>query len=258
MSGNHSTRKTIEILSLIAETQGGITLNEIATKLNYPKSSVCDILTTLKEMKMVVYQDQRIKNYIIGSKLYVIGNSYIQNEHLIHSSKDIIRKLGNQLNRSIFLGQENNGKVIHLYKYEPERTIVSTPNIGTQAGLYHSALGKAMLAFRKDKIELMKQIHYEKFTEKTLMNHFDLTRDLQQIEKLGYSIESGESIEHILSVGAPIFNQKHEVIAAISASGLLQDGVDIKYIATCVKMAALDISKTMGYKTSVYEEINNE
>ena len=44
MKINRTTQRTIEILDLIASSQDGLTLNEIAKELNMPKTSAFDIL----------------------------------------------------------------------------------------------------------------------------------------------------------------------------------------------------------------------
>jgi DNA-binding IclR family transcriptional regulator len=247
MKINNSTKKTIEILELISKNPEGLTLNEIASQLDLPKSSVFDILATLKTMDIIKYADERIKNYVIGTKLFIIGNSYIENDDLINSSRKLIKDLGDKLGRTIFIGQESHSKILYLYKYEPDNAIITTANIGSTINMYNSALGKAILAFREDANKLISNFKFKKYTKNTITNPDDLKEELEKVKKFGYAIDNREVEDHLSCVGAPIFNHKGEVIAAISASGLYTENIDIDYISRNLSETATMISEKMGY-----------
>ena len=53
MKLNRTTQRTVEILKLVSKNPEGITLDEICGKLDLPKTSAYDIVTTLAEMGMV-------------------------------------------------------------------------------------------------------------------------------------------------------------------------------------------------------------
>ncbi len=245
---NNTTKKTIEILDAISKTPAGMTLNEIVKELNLPKSTVFDILATLKAMDIIKYADERIKNYVIGTKLFIIGNSYVENDDLINSAKKIIKELGDKLGRTIFIGQESQNKILYLYKYEPDNAIVTTSNIGSTVNMYNSALGKSILAFRDDQDNLISKMKFKRYTSHTITNAFDLKKELETVKSCGYAIDNREIEDHLSCIGAPIFNHKNEVIAAVSASGLYTENMDIDYITRNIKETASIISERMGFK----------
>ncbi|MBU1142616.1 MAG: IclR family transcriptional regulator [Firmicutes bacterium] len=248
MKINNTTKKTIEVLELISKNPNGLTLNEVANELDLPKSTVFDILATLKAMDIIKYQDERIKNYVIGTKLFIIGNSYIENDDLINSSRKLIKELGDKLGRTVFIGQESQGKILYLYKYEPDNAIITTSNIGSTVNLYNTALGKSILAYREDQEALIKNLKFKKYTKNTITNEFDLKEELKKVKKFGYAIDNREVEEHLSCIGAPIFNHKGEVIAAVSASGLYTENIDIDYISRNIVETAYKISLHMGYQ----------
>ena len=86
MKINRTTQRTIEILNLIASSQDGLTLNEIAKELNMPKTSAFDILETLVQLNMLYIKEQRLKTYAIGVKAYAIGNMYSKTSLLLNSA----------------------------------------------------------------------------------------------------------------------------------------------------------------------------
>jgi DNA-binding IclR family transcriptional regulator len=248
MKINNSTKKTIEILDLISKNPEGLTLNEIAEQLDLPKSSVFDILTTLKMMEIIRFANEGLKNYVIGIKLFIIGNSYIESDDLINSSRKLVKDLGDKLGRTIFIGQESHAKVLYLYKYEPENAIITTSNIGSTINMYNSALGKSILAYRNDQDSLIEKLKFKKYTKNTITNPDDLKEELKKVKAAGYSVDNREVEEHLSCVGAPIFNHKGDVIAAISASGLYTENIDIEYISRNIRETASSISEKMGYR----------
>ena len=59
MKLNRTTQRTVEILKLISHNPEGITLDEICARLDLPKTSAYDIITTLVEMGMANVQKEK-------------------------------------------------------------------------------------------------------------------------------------------------------------------------------------------------------
>jgi DNA-binding IclR family transcriptional regulator len=113
--------------------------------------------------------------------------------------------------------------------------------------MYNSALGKSILAYRNDKEALICNFKFKKYTKNTITNPDDLMEELETVKKFGYAIDNREVEDHLSCVGSPIFNHKGEVIAAISASGLYTENIDIEYISRNVSETASRISEKLGY-----------
>ena len=90
MKINRTTQRTIEILDLIASSQDGLTLNEIAKELNMPKTSAFDILETLVQLNMLYIKEQRLKTY-------AIGNMYSKTSLLLNSAGPIMKRLSQEI-----------------------------------------------------------------------------------------------------------------------------------------------------------------
>lgn len=244
---NRTVARTIEMLEIISKHPKGITFSELVLEMGIPKTSGFDILKTLEHLNMVTILDHRLSNYTISAKAFSIGNKYIQRDNLIEISKPYLIDVGNRLGKTMFLAKEVNGKILYIYKHEPENTIITTAHPGTTKYMHCAALGKAILAMSDDSKEKVNKLTLHKITERTITNKNILLKELDNIRKLGYSIDDREFQDHMFCIGAPLYNYENKVIAAISISGLYKENIDVKTEGKILKEAAKEISKKLGY-----------
>jgi DNA-binding IclR family transcriptional regulator len=247
MKVNRTAKRTIDMLELISKNPKGLSLNEIVNIMDIPKTSAFDILHTLVQLEMVELLDTRSKLYSIGVRSFMIGNSYIDNADLVNISKPYLEKLGEYVGKTVFLGKESNGKVIYLYKYEPERAIITTCKIGNQNELHCTGLGKCVLAFHEDYKEIIDKLELRKRTDFTIVDKDELIKNVEQIKKQKYSVDFREYEDHMLCIAAPIFDHKGEFYAAISISGLYVEGRDFQEEVEILRKTAETISRKLGF-----------
>ena len=247
MKKSRAAIRTIDILELIASESKGLSLTEISSTLDIPVTSASDIINALLEKEMIEVIDKRSKIYGIGVKAYFIGNSFIANTTLVDKSKDIIEELSKKTHKTVFLGKEVNDKITYIYKYEPENNLVATCPIGSRTNLHCTSLGKCILANNKELLKNLEGKELVKKTEHTITDYNELLIELDKVKKQGYAIDDKEQNEHLLCIGAPVFDGSNEVVAAVSISGLHMKDIDIEAEAAMVKESAMQISRKMGY-----------
>jgi len=71
--------------------------------------------------------------------------------------------------------------------------------------------------------EILKNIEYTKYTDKTITDPDKLRKELDETLIRGYGIDNGELMADMICVSAPLFNGREENIAAISVSGLISN-----------------------------------
>ncbi len=247
MKINNTVKRTLDILDILSKNPKGLTLGEITSQLCIPKTSVFDILSTLRQDNFIEISDSRIKSYVIGVRAFTIGNSYIQHTDILKVSKEILQELGDKLGRTIFIGRQYQSSIVYLYKYEPSNAIITTSNIGTLNDIYSTSLGKAIFAYKDNIDEILDQIDFIPRTKRTITNKSDFLKALEEVRNKGYSEDNREVDENLSCIGAPIYDHEGKVLYAISASGFYNDSMDIDYISTKVKEAATMISTRLGY-----------
>jgi DNA-binding IclR family transcriptional regulator len=82
-------------------------------------------------------------------------------------------------------------------------------------------MGKAMLAFQPEETieQIVAKIRFVRHTPKTLCTREALLKALERIRRRGYAIDDEEIELGVRCVGAPIFDENHRAIAAVSVSG---------------------------------------
>lgn len=248
MSGSRSASRTISILSLIADKPKGITLSEIANELNIPISSTMDILKSLLDTDMIEIIDERSKLYSIGARAFSIGSSYIRNSTLLDKAIPVIKELGSELNKTVFLGKVINDKITYIYKYEPDNLLVATCPIGSSNYLHCTALGKSILAYDNS---LLKKVLSKPMIKKTKHTIIDPDLFIKEIEKVkfqGYAVDNLEQTDHLICIGAPIFDNTNKPIAALSVTSFYKMEIDFEKESKLIKEKAAIISEKLGFE----------
>lgn len=246
---NKSTLKTLEILELIAMKEKGITISQIAKELVIPRSSVNDIIKALLVKKYLYCDDENLKTYTLGNKIFELSLKVKGKKELLDILNPFLNELVKEFNETVFFGLKDADEILYLSKIESLRSIRTTAVLGSRKGLYYTGLGKAILSTYTD-IQLkdyIKRVKLEKETEYTITDSKILIKDILETKERGYSIERREGDESVACVGAPIF-QKGKILGAISISGLYLnfDNKNLKIRGEKVKEIARKISEILG------------
>ena len=76
----------------------------------------------------------------------------------------------------------------------------------------------------------------------------DLEKDLAVVKKKGYAVSDGDVTPGVAALGAPVFNHRHELVAAISISGLRAQilGAQRRRNVRLIVAAARGVSAALG------------
>ncbi len=240
---NRTVDRAIQMLELIASRPKGISLNEITEIMAIPKSSGFDILQTLVASNMVERVSEDVKTYKIGVKAFVIGSHYINEVELIEVARTQLEAIADKYRKTVFIGQESDGKVVYVHKYQPLTEVVATCTVGSRNEFYNTALGRCILAFKPDYKEVI-----DKFVNKGKISDKEaFLSQIERIRKEKYAYSNQEHQIQIFCVAVPVFNHQDKLIGAISMSGLYTDEEGSQNQVDDLRRVAEAISKKMGY-----------
>lgn len=252
MAINKSAEKTLKILELIAKYPEGITLSEIYKTLDMPKASVYDILQALYKEDAIYYKDPRQKNYVIGSKVFAIGQAYTKNSNFINFASPFLRKFADKYGLTVFACKRLADKLVFIYKYESPNTKIQTSDVGLQEPLYENIAGRTILAFASEerKQELLAGILKDDFGGIKNVYYEELLNDVQRIQEVGYGLDNGKSSAYMCSLAIPVFNHEGKASGTILFSRII-DHDDEKILAMQIrefKDIAAFVSAKQGYR----------
>lgn len=136
MNDNKSVDRILRILELISKNPNGITLSQISRELGIPKSTAFDFLQALYKADAVYFKDEVSKRYVIGSKIYAIGQAYQKNSSLITVCKPIVKNLGNKYGNLLIVTKRVDNNIVYVHKYENDESKIATFEIGGSISLF--------------------------------------------------------------------------------------------------------------------------
>ncbi|WP_255171463.1 IclR family transcriptional regulator [Natrononativus amylolyticus] len=212
-----AVQRTLDILSVLRDT-GGARVTEIAREIGVSKGTVHCHLATLEENGYVVNENSE----------YKLGLRFIDLAHYAKDRIDIydiatseVDTLAEESGEMALFTVEEDGEGICLYTAEGAEAVKTEVYVGYRNQLYHTAVGKAMLAFMpaEKRDEIIENTEFEQLTPNTITDEDELRAELEQIREDGIAYNHGETIQGLVGAGAPIRDQDGTLYGAISIIG---------------------------------------
>jgi len=215
----HSLARAVSVLEALSESDVPLSLAEICQRMNLHKSTAHRSLMVLERSAMIERtQENRFR---LGLKLYELGNRAVEQIDLRARVHPFFRRLAMQVGETVHLSVLQKTSVVYLDKVEPNRRVCMSSKTGTSNPVYCTSMGKAMLAFQSKETteQIIAKIRFVRYTRKTLCSREALLKALERVRGRGYAIDDEEIELGVRCVGAPIFDDNHRAIAAVSVSG---------------------------------------
>ncbi|MFP5230866.1 MAG: IclR family transcriptional regulator [Acidobacteriota bacterium] len=210
--------RALAVLEYIGESDVPLSLADICRSMNLHKSTAHRALMVLERgMLLERTPDDRFR---LGLKLYTLGNRAVEQMDLRAQIQPSLRALSRRLGETVHLGVLQRTSVVYLDKAGPATRVCKGSKTGSSNPVYCTAMGKAMLAWlpQSEVRDLIDQITFERLTPKTIGSREELMQALERVRRRGYSIDDEEAELGARCIGAPIFDQDHNPVAALSVS----------------------------------------
>lgn len=214
-----SIENALHILKTFSMDQPELRVTDIADELNIAKSTAHRLLTTMAS-EGFVFKDPRSNHYSLGVSVLSLTNIVHSQLQTLEDATPILNALTEVTGESSHLAILEGFEVIYLQKIESEYAAKTATHVGRRNPVHCTSTGQAILAFEKEEVinELLSRT-LNKFTGRTIINSEKLRNRLKDIKQAGYVVNNEEFEKGIVSIGAPIFNVKDEVIASVNITG---------------------------------------
>jgi IclR family KDG regulon transcriptional repressor len=247
--------RVANIFEVMAQNTQGISLKELSARVSLPKGTIHRLLSSLAYFGYV-RQASESKNYQLGFKLVELGNSLLNQLDVRVQARPFLVGLSKGIKETIHLVVFDQNEALYVDKVESDEKLGGlqmVSRVGTRIPAHCSSVGKVFLAHLSDSQldTLIKEKGLTKRTKNTITDPEKLKQHLKIIRQQGYAVDDEENEKGIRCVGAPIFNQRGQVIAAISISGpavRITQKIIQQTLRKEVLQTALDISREMGYQ----------
>jgi DNA-binding IclR family transcriptional regulator len=241
--------RALDILEALSIARSGIGVSELAALVGLHKSTTHRLLATLIERR---YAEKTADGqYRIGLKPIEIVSAHINSLELQTEARPYVAQITRDLGLTSHLGVLEGDQVIYIERMDLYATVKLYSQIGIRVPAYCSSLGKCLLSnFGRAMLErILAGCPFHRFTPHTINNFEDFWAEMKKVRQLGWAMDDREFDLNNRCIGAPIYDYRGEIIAAISASGPLPILAEerIEEVAATVMKAAQTISRNLGY-----------
>lgn len=227
MSSLQSLERALDILVLINENGGNLSIGEIAKIMNIHRSTVHRTLSTMYN-KEFLSKNPHTGMYTIGSKSLMFNFSGVNNLPIVNITRPYMAFLGEKYNQYISLSIIVNSNVYVITHYSGyfSTTFYSIYDDPLVCDAYRPAISHCLIAYNCE-LETSNpviQTYFDKIyhspSHKTILYSSldDFVSYLKKIKNSGYSYESGEFRKDEICYCVPIHDGK-KAIATLSIHG---------------------------------------
>ena len=189
------------ILNTLGGIHAGLSLAEIAKKVDLPRSTVQRIVQALAREDMV--QADRTDGVRLGPALLrLVARVHTDVVAVVHMH---MRHLSEEIEETIALGRISGRQLAFIHAAVAERQLRVVPQVGSNLPLHSTSGGRALLALLSDdEVLTLVGPAVERVTDKTLDSAAQLVQALATVRRDGYAVECDETESGISSVAIAI------------------------------------------------------
>jgi DNA-binding IclR family transcriptional regulator len=214
-----SADRVLEILEFCARQRHPVTHAGISTALGLPISSASALLGNLVDREYLAFRPDA-KGYTIGASVIALASAYLRELDLPQLGQDAVQALAAQLEESAALAVLAGKRVQVVARHNWVQPLMYSVQIGDTAPLHASASGKAILAFLppKKRDVLLSGYRFDRYASGTLSTRRELIDSLSTVRDAGFAYVEAELVEGIVTLAAPVFDVRNDVVGALSIS----------------------------------------
>ena len=243
--------RVLDILEYLSAERSARGPTDIAAATDLNKTTVYRLLSSLHK-RGYVEKNETSGTYRVGVKLVEIASNHINNLELQTEARPYLYEMQSELGLTVHLGILDRHEVVYVEKMDINPNLRRYAQIGVRVPAQCSSLGKCLLSgLSSDELtHAMRGCTFPKYTDRTITGLRELKTYLREVRQQGWAIDDEEHTPGQRCIGAPIYDYRGDIIAAISASGptsLLTDERIPDTVRSVTKTAA-EISRRLCYR----------
>jgi IclR family acetate operon transcriptional repressor len=237
----------MDILNLLSELPGGMSLSAISESLNLPKSSAHEILHAMVEKNYLQLDSMR---YRVGIKVFEIGQTVSRNLSILQAVRPHLKSASEKLRAVTQFGVLDKTEVVYLSKMQFQEGITLESRVGTRFPAHITAIGKAMLSILPEEEVIArysgKEFHH--FTRNSIGSVEELLTNLRGARATSYAQDIEECTEGVFCLSVPIPNAGQKTAYAISVSMSRERWNEVEHgsVVRILESTARNISENMA------------
>jgi DNA-binding IclR family transcriptional regulator len=237
--------KGLDILELFASTPEGMTISEVARRLNRTMSEIFRMLLCL-EQRGYLAQSANKDRYHLTLRLFRLAQEHPPTKRMVMEALPIMHWLAHELRQSCHLGVLDGGHIVILAQVDSPESTGFYVKLGSKVDLMHAATGHVILAHQtEDECERTIQ---EWTLETRKKKPADLDSHLAKIRVRGYERRASYEVAGIVNISFPVLNSQGSAVAGLTVPYVkrIEDTVSIPQVIDALRTASRQISEALG------------
>ena len=211
--GVGSVARAIALLDVLAESDGGARVNELARRIGVNPSTASRLLGTLEAGGLV----ERTPGgpYRLGLKLVALSDRVLGQLDVRDLARPRLTWLVQETGETASLSVPGGGEAITVDFVPSPSSVASLARLGRPSVAHATAVGKVMLAFG----QAAPPAEPIAYTERTITEPAALAEELDSVRGAGIAEAVGEREPDLNSLAAPVIGRGGELVAILGLQG---------------------------------------
>ncbi|WP_369216569.1 IclR family transcriptional regulator [Streptomyces flavofungini] len=212
--------RSLDILELFLEGDGTLSAPEVTRRLQLPRTTVHELLTTLAARSYLVQIPDQPGRYRLGVRTYQLGSRYAEQLDLAAEGQQVAREVAETCDETVHVAVLEDTDVIYIAKVDSTHAVRMVSAAGRRLPAHCTSVGKMLLASLPEP-ELRARLGGRELTAMTpdsITDPEELLGALAAIRERGVAAEHRESNPDVSCVAAPVRDGAGQVVAALSVS----------------------------------------
>lgn len=247
--------RALDILELFLDGDGTLSAPEITRKLQLPRTTVHELVTTLTARSYLVPVPGRPGRYRLGVRTYQLGSRYAEELDLAAEGRQVARQVAETCDETVHVAILEGTDVIYVAKVDSTHAVRMVSAAGRRLPAHCTSVGKMLLASLPSeeldaRLPAGQDATLPALTPNSLTSPDELREALAEIRRRGVAFEERESNPDVSCVAAPVRDRSGEVVAALSISVpmIRWSGERRDDLAKLAARGAEELSERLGYR----------
>jgi IclR family transcriptional regulator, blcABC operon repressor len=204
-TGVPAVERAIAVLDLLAGAREAMSLSQLASRLDCPKSSMHGLCGTLAARGYLRREGDG--SFFIGPGVMGLANAFVARTTVAHEFAGLWQELDAPPDESIMLSVLDGSEVVYIAARQGELPFGLMLSVGTRFPAHLAASGQAMLAY-----------HDEAFVRRLYPGGRlprGLLAQLRRVRERGWSLDDENLREGVCSFGAAVFDASGQPVAGV-------------------------------------------
>lgn len=237
--------KGLDILELFAGTPEGLTVSEVARRLDRTVSEIFRMILCL-EQRGYLAQPPNKERYHLTLRLFRLAQEHPPTKRLVTEALPAMHWLAHKLRQSCHLGIIDGGHVVILAQVDSPESTGFYVKMGSKVDLMHAATGHVILAHQSE--DARERAIEEWRLETRKRKPADLEEHLARILARGHERRASYEVAGVVNISFPVLNVQGQAIAGLTVPFVkrIEDAIGVAEVVGALREASRTISEAIG------------